>query len=120
MPTQDPLVVARNIACLASTVDGGAINVNVVAEDPTQGTSAFTGGTANNSAVVVPVNWSSFTVSNLASSTTAVTAGTVSIPPGLSVSHGTWDGFPGATFTVTSPNASTTALVTWVIATPTP
>lgn len=122
MASADPAVVAREIACLASTVADGAINVNVVSEDPTQGTtSPPDGGIATNGTINVPQDWSSFTVTNLIASTDSVLInGSFDLPPGVSFSHGSWEGFPGDPFDVTSPNIGTSALVTWVIATPTP
>jgi hypothetical protein len=51
MASADPAVVARLIACLASTVEDGAINVNVVVEPPAGAnqTAAASTVTANGS-----------------------------------------------------------------------
>lgn len=111
-------------ATLASTVVdvGGdpAINVNIVAGPTVVGTSAFGGLNIVDDSGDIPLGWSSFTVSNNADSASNILVGTVEVVPGLSISHGTWDGFPGEVITVTSPDVNTFATVTWVIPTVTP
>lgn len=87
---------------------------------PDYGTTTFDGDTANDGDVVIPATWSTFTVTNLIDSTGSVTVGGVSIPPGVSIGHGSWDGFYGEAITVTSPDATTSAIVTWTLSVPTP
>jgi hypothetical protein len=111
MPTPDQ--VARAILCLSSTVEGGAIDVNIVGGDPGTGTST-PGGETSTDPIIVPAGWSSFTITNLAASPGEVNAFGASIAPGVSIGHGAFPGFPGTTFTVT-PTGGATAIVTWVI-----
>jgi hypothetical protein len=84
------------------------------------GTTEFAGDTANDGAVVIPQDWSTFAVTNLVTSTSNVTVGSLSLPPGVSIGHGSWDRFFGDPITVTSPDPDTTAIVSWTIAVPTP
>jgi archaellum component FlaF (FlaF/FlaG flagellin family) len=121
MASADPAVVARAIQCLASTVENGAVNVNVLIVDAISGISTPDGDVANDGDVVVPDGWSAFTIVNSPSSTSNVTTSLGNtIFPGMSLTFDTWKQFPGETFTVTSPDADTTASVNWVIATPNP
>lgn len=87
---------------------------------PDFGTTAFTGLTNSNGEQFIPAGWSSFTVSNLITSLSNIDVNGVSVPPGMSISHGTWDGFSGDTVAVNSPDVDTVAILTWTIPTPTP
>lgn len=116
MPTD--LTVAQAILCLASTVNGGAVDVNVIF-NPAVGTTAFFANSVSDGSLVIPEGWGTFTLSNRTTSTSNLTVGGGEIPPGLSIGHGTWDGFPGEEITVTVP-IDAAADATWTIPTPTP
>ncbi len=109
---KDPEVVRSFLLYCATTA-----NLPPDPVPPDYGTSAFSGGfVGGDSDIVVLAGWSSFTVTNLGDSAGNITAGDVSIPPGLSLGHGAWLGYPGEAFSVIVPSGSS-AVVSWVIPT---
>lgn len=117
----DPVQIGRNLACLAGTVEGGAINVNVDGggTGPSYGTTQQTVAIATDSTVNIPNGWSSWAATTLVSNEGNVIIAGAEVPPGISMGHGIQDGYPGQSFSITA-SGPNIAIVSYTESIPNP
>lgn len=116
----DPVQIGRNLACLAGTVEDGAINVIIDGTTPTVfGTTTQTVLVVSNETVTVPAGWSSWAATTLITNTSPAVIAGADVPPGISIGHGIEDGYPGVAFDVTVPFESI-VILSYTVSVPTP